>query len=503
MLKVAFTKGSKALLALAAASLVLGVQSAGAQVSSASAGLTSQASAKVVPNRYIVVLKSGVAQKSVVGQSVPDIALSIQQRHGGTVLTTYQYALDGVVMDLSPDVLQTVKADSRVAYVEPDQIVSGVTTENNATWGLDRIDQRQLPLDQTYTYPSQGGAGVHAYVIDSGIWAAHPDFGGRVIPGVDFVDNDADPDDCFGHGTHVAGTIGSATWGVAKAVTLHAIRVLDCSNNGTLSGVINGVDYVTNNHIAPSVVNMSLGGGFSQALNDAVTNSIAAGLTYVVAAGNNYGSDACALSPASTPNAITVGATDNTETRAGFSNIGTCVDLFAPGVNIMSTRMQPLMSGLDSGTSMATPHVAGVAALYLGAHPTATPAAVAAALIAQSTPNIVQNPGTGSPNRLLYMGFMNQADSPCTGICTNPTIISINGSYQGGNLGTNASCFQTTSVVHGGNCGNFVSPRSLTVNGTQETCNNQNWSSIPTARNGGYCVQITQGNQPFAFFTLW
>ena len=261
MLKVAFPKGSKASLALAAASLVLGVQSAGAQVSSASPGLTSQASAKVVPNRYIVVLKSGVAQKSVAGQSVPDIALSLQQRHGGTVVTTYQYALDGLVMDLSPDVLQSVKADSRVAYVEPDQIVSVVTTESNATWGLDRIDQRQLPLDQTYTYTSQGGAGVHAYVIDSGVWAAHPDFGGRVIPGVDFIDNDANPDDCFGHGTHVAGTIGSATWGVAKAVTLHSIRVLDCSGNGTVSGVINGVDYVTNNHIAPSVVNMSLGGG--------------------------------------------------------------------------------------------------------------------------------------------------------------------------------------------------------------------------------------------------
>jgi subtilisin family serine protease len=461
------------------------------------------AATQAVNDRYIVVLKKGIVQRGVAGQTVPDVAASMQQQFGGTLVATYQYALEGLVLDLPDDAVARVRADARVAYVEKDQIVTGNATQNSATWGLDRIDQRNLPLNQTYTYPNQGGAGVHVYVLDSGVWAAHPEFGGRVIPGVDFIDNDADPDDCFGHGTHVAGTIGSATWGVAKLVTLHSVRVLDCFNNGTLSGVINGIDYVTNNHINPSVVNMSLGGGFSQALNDAVTNSIGVGITYVVAAGNNGPSDACLYSPASTPDAITVAATDSTDTRAGFSHYGTCVDLFAPGVDIMSTRMQPLLSGLDSGTSMSSPHVAGAAALYLGDHPTATPAQVTTAIIEAATPNVVQDPGTGSPNRLLYTGFMNQTASPCDGLCNNPTNITWSGSFQSGNIGTGARCFQTTQLVQGGNCGNFAWPRTLKVNGVQKTCNNQNWASIPPARNGGWCVQTTAGNYAWAFITLW
>lgn len=460
-------------------------------------------SADVVPDRYIVVLKKGIAQKGVAGHSVPDVAAALRAQYGGTLVRSYEHALEGFVIDLPAAALAKLKADPQVAYVESDRIGSIVASQSNATWGLDRIDQRQLPLNQTYDYPNQAGQGVHAYVIDTGIYAGHPEFGGRVIPGVDFYDNDANPDDCHGHGTHVAGTIGSSTYGVAKAVTLHSIRVCDCYGFCPTSQIIAGVDYVTNNHISPAVVNISLRTPYSQAENDAVTNSIAAGVTYGIAAANDY-QDACLTSPGSTPNAITVAATDSTDTKASFSNFGTCVDIFAPGVDVTSTWITPLLTNTISGTSMASPHVVGAAALYLGANPSATPAQVANALTTQATPNVVQNPGTGSPNRLLYMGFLNPAPArPCTGLCSNPTVFSINGSYQSGPLGTGAVCRETTSPVHGGNCGNFVTPRALRVNGTLETCNNQNWASVPAPRNGGYCVQTTAGDYSWAFFTLW
>jgi len=481
-----------------------GKSAEGTEVASSSAALT----ARVVPDRYIVVLKKGVAQLGITGKGVTDIASAMNSQYGGTVVRTYQYALEGFALDLPAASLAGLKADSRVAYVEPDQIGSLVDTETNATFGLDRIDQKNLPLNNTYTYPGQAGAGVHAYVIDTGIYAAHPEFaaaggGSRVIPGVDFIDNDANPDDCHGHGTHVAGTIGSATYGVAKKVTLHSIRVCDCFGSCPLSGVIAGIDYLTNNRILPAVANISLHTGFSQAENDAVTASIAAGVTYGIAAANDA-ADACLDSPGSTPNALTVGATDSTDAKAEFSNYGSCLDLFAPGVNITSTWIQPLLTGTISGTSMASPHVVGAAALYLGANPTATPAQVAAQLIAQSTPNLVTSPGAGSPNRLLYMGFMNApSGGPCDGLCNNPTNFTINGSYQSGPLGTGEVCRQTTSVMHGGNCGNFVAPRQLRVNGVLETCNNQNWASVPPARNGGYCIQATPGNWSWAFATAW
>lgn len=469
-----------------------------------------EAASQVVPGRYIVVLKKGIAQKAVAGKAVRDVAAALQQSYGGKILRTYEHALEGFVIDLpTEESLSALRADSRIDYVEPDRISKIVATQNNPTWGLDRVDQRNLPLNQTYNYPNQAGSGVHAYVLDTGIYAAHPEFalpggGSRVIPGVDFVDNDADPDDCHGHGTHVAGTIGSTTYGVAKQVTLHSVRVCDCLGNCPNSAIINGVDYVTNNHLSPAVANMSVGGGFSQAMNTAVTNSIAAGVTYAVAAGN-FSSDACYVSPASTPDALTVGGTDSTDHIYVFSDTGTCLDLFAPGVSVTSTWIQPALTNTIDGTSMASPHVAGAAALYLGAHPTESPAQVSAAIIAQATPNVVVNPGTGSPNRLLYTGFLNPPSGPCDGLCNNPVNISFPayGSYQSGNLGTGAGCFQTTSVVHGGNCGNFASPRTLSVNGVQETCNFQNWSSLPAPRNGGYCVQTTAGSYDWAYFTLW
>jgi subtilisin family serine protease len=472
----------------------------------ARAGKSYLAASAATKDRYIVVLKRGLAQKAVAGRTVADMAGNLQQQYGAKVLKTYEHALEGAVMEIPSTALAALKADSRIDYVEPDKIGSIVATESNATWGIDRVDQHNLPLNQNYTYPNQAGSGVHVYIIDTGIYAGHPEFarsggGSRVGAGMDFQDNDTDPSDCHGHGTHVAGTIGSTTYGIAKGVTLHSMRVIDCFGFGAVSTAISAVDYVTGNHLNPAVANMSVHYGLSQALNTAVTNSIASGVTYAIAAANDS-QDACNDSPGSTPNAITVGATDSADTLAYFSNFGSCVDVLAPGVGITSTWISPAMTNTIDGTSMASPHVAGSAALYLGAHPTATPADVRAALVGSATPNLFSNLPAGTPNLLLYMGFLNQS-APCAGLCNNPVNFTINSSFQSGNLGTGAVCYQTTSPVHGGICGNFVSPRVLRVNGVQEPCNNTNWSSLPLPRDGGYCVQTTAGNYSWASFSLW
>jgi len=276
------------------------------------------------------------------------------------------------------------------------------TTQSNATWGLDRLDQRDLPLNATYSY-DKTGSGVTAYIIDTGIRLSHNDFGGRATSGYDAIDGGS-ADDCNGHGTHVSGTVGGTTYGVAKGVRLVAVRVLDCGGSGSNSGVIAGVNWVTSNHAAgqPAVANMSLGGGVSTALDQAVSNSIADGVTYALAAGNSN-ANACNSSPARTPNAITVGATTSSDARASYSNYGTCLDVFAPGSNITSAwSTSNTATNTISGTSMASPHVAGAAAVYLEGNPGATPAQVASALSGAATTGKVTSPGSGSPNRLLY-----------------------------------------------------------------------------------------------------
>jgi subtilisin family serine protease len=276
-----------------------------------------------------------------------------------------------------------------------------VVTQNNAPWGLDRIGQRTLPLNGAYSYTTTG-SGVNVYIIDTGIRRTHTQFGGRAVIGFDAIGDGRNTNDCHGHGTHVAGIVGASTYGVAKAVRLFAVRVLSCSGSGSNSGVIAGVNWVTQNHIDPAVANMSLGGGISTALDNAVRNSIAAGVTYSIAAGNSN-TNAANSSPARVAEAITVGSSTRTDTRSSFSNFGSVVDIFAPGSSILSTwRTSDTATATLSGTSMAAPHVAGVAARFLQSNRTASPAAVRNEIVAQATLNRLTGIPSGTANRLLF-----------------------------------------------------------------------------------------------------
>lgn len=344
-----------------------------------------------IPGQYIVVFEKGARGRSV------NNAAQAAERAGGKILHRYDTVLDGFAIQMPEKALEGLRNNPNVAYIEVDQRVT-----IDVTWGLDRIDQRNRPLDNVYN-PNGNGSGVHAYIIDTGIRATHNEFSGRVGNGYDVIDGGA-PDDCNGHGTHVAGTVGGTTYGVAPAVTLHGVRVLNCSGSGSTSGVIAGVNWVTNNHQDPAVANMSLGGGASSALDNAVNNSINTGVTYAVAAGNSN-ANACNYSPARAAAALTVGATTSSDARSSFSNYGSCVDIFAPGSSITSAwHTSNSATNTISGTSMASPHVAGAAALYLGNNPGASPSAVASALIGNATTGVLSGIGSGSPNRLLYVG---------------------------------------------------------------------------------------------------
>ncbi len=356
--------------------------------------------ANALPGRYIIVFHPGSANLEV------SAASHAAERLGGKIHYTYTDALQGFAASLPEAALQGLLHNPNVEFIEIDQTVSvGIeTAQSVSTWNLDRIDQRNLPLDGFYGYASTG-TGVTAYIIDTGIRTSHTEFTGRASVGFDAVNDGHNGLDCNGHGTHVAGTVGGFNYGVAKNVSLVAVRVLDCAGSGTISGVIAGVDWVTRNKVPPAVANMSLGGGASTALDNAVKTSIGSGVTYAIAAGNNN-ADACRYSPARVPAALTVGATTSTDARASYSNYGSCLDLFAPGSNVTSAwNTSDTAINTISGTSMATPNVTGVAALYLQYNPAALPANVAAALTGNATSGVIQNLGRKSPNRLLYTNY--------------------------------------------------------------------------------------------------
>ena len=354
-----------------------------------------------VPNSYIVVLDQDPTPDGDENQSALDADDVIARTRSGRLHHVYSHALRGFSAEMSEEDALALADDPRVAYVEEDGEMQIVTTQSPATWGLDRIDQAALPLSNSYTYTTTG-SGVNAYVIDTGILITHQQFGGRAAVAVDEVGDGRNGIDCNGHGTHVSGTIGGSTYGVAKSVRLFAVRVLNCSGSGSTSGVIAGVDWVTSHHASPAVANMSLGGGASTALDTAVNNSITSGVTYAVAAGNSN-TNAANSSPARVAAAITVGASTNGDARSSFSNFGSVVDIFAPGSSITSAWIGSNTAiNTISGTSMATPHVAGVAARYLQTHTTASPATVRNAIVNAANLNRLSGIPLGTANRLLF-----------------------------------------------------------------------------------------------------
>jgi len=363
-----------------------------------------------IPGRYIVVFKGSVENPAAV-------ASNLMRGLGGQLHHSYGSAIKGFAATLPDAALQAIRSNPNVAYVEQDQTVSlrQVSPQSQATWGLDRIDQADLPLDTRYNFIGTG-AGVNAFVIDSGIRSDHVEFSGRLKPGYDAIADGNGTNDCNGHGTHVAGTVGGTTWGVAKGVSLTPVRVLDCTGSGAWSGVIAGIDYVANSTLRPAVANMSLGGAASASVDAAVAGAVAKGVVMVVAAGNDN-ADACTASPAREPSAITVAASSDLDARAWFSNWGSCVDIFAPGGGIKSAwNTSATASNILSGTSMAAPHVAGVAALALAANPSASPANVATLVTSHATANrlIADSIRAGSPNLLVYSLLGSASSSPTT-----------------------------------------------------------------------------------------
>jgi subtilisin family serine protease len=353
-----------------------------------------QPAAERIPGQYIVVFRDDVADADI-----DDKVKEKLRRGNGRLARTYRAALKGFAGELSEAEAAALRDDPDVAYVEQDQLVYPTATQSNATWGLDRIDQRSRPLSGTYTYTSTG-SGVRAYIIDSGILTGHTQFGGRASNVYDGFGGNGQ--DCNGHGTHVAGTVGGSTYGVAKNVMLRGVRVFQCSGGSANSVIIAGIDWVTANHIKPAVANLSLGGGYSQATNDAVTRLANTGVFVAVAAGNEN-QNACNVSPASAPVVTTVAASTSADAKASYSNYGSCVDLYGPGSSITSAWYTSTSAiNTISGTSMATPHVAGVAALYKAARGDASQATIDSWLKNNATTNVITGNVSGTPNRLLF-----------------------------------------------------------------------------------------------------
>jgi subtilisin family serine protease len=372
------------------------------------AGPEVRISATPVPGEYVVLFnEQSIARTAQAGKSwdsaVATLRDALVAEHAGDILVTWNHAVRGMAIRMSARDAEDLALDPRVALVEENGLFSLSSSQTPATWGLDRVDQRDLPLNNSYVYNSTG-KGVTAYIIDSGIYTGHLEFRGRASWGANFT-GDGINRDCHGHGTHVAGTVGGATYGVAKEVALIGLKAFDCLGFGSTDSIISAIDWIFAHQQSPAVVNMSFGGAVSGALDLAVVRLVDAGITVLAAAGNNN-ADACASSPAGVEQAITIGATRRDDTRAVFSNWGTCLDIFAPGVDITSAAIQSMTAtAIKSGTSMAAPHVTGAAALYLEDNPAASPADVALALWTLASLDRVMDPGTGSPNNLLYTGL--------------------------------------------------------------------------------------------------
>ena len=413
--------------------------------SALSAEFYSSQSDKLIKDQYIVVYKDNNANFAGFLESKQREFLIAKDTK---VIKTFSNTIKGFAVKSSKAQIEEVLKDDSVLYVEQDRIISLNANQESVTWGIDRIDSR-FDLDNTYNF-SHTGEGVHAYIVDTGVNSSHVEFADRMAEGFTAVEGGTD--DCNGHGTHVAGTVGGSEYGVAKNVTIHPVRVLNCKGTGTLSGVIAGVDWVANNAILPAVANMSLGGGKSEAIDDAVRKAVEKGISFVVAAGNSN-ADACNASPAAVDTAITVGATDSRDKRASFSNWGNCVDVFAPGVNIKSAWKEG-ESALNtiSGTSMAAPHVAGIVALYLEKEPELSPAEVFEKVSLLSTQDIVTDP-KNSPNLLVFSDPDNlgpqprpeKPENPCGDSCkyTKDLLDPSSGYVQ---LGDNFRVLTTTTV---------------------------------------------------------
>jgi subtilisin family serine protease len=392
-------------------------------------------SARRVPNQYIVTVNDNA--------SIDGVATDTVRTRGGRLRRIYRNAVRGFAVELSAVEANALAADPRVAYVQEDGVFE-VTVDSQSTheWNLDRIDQRGGAADGVYRYSGEG-VGVHVYVIDTGIQVTHVDFEGRAVDGVSFAgDGERSDRDCHGHGTHVAGIVGGAQSGVAKNVTLHSVRTQRCDGLGWGSDIVAGIDWIIANHVKPAVINMSLGGvSIDSALDDAIERATGAGILFVAAAGN-ANADACATTPGSAAAAVIVGSVGSSDSRAGYSNFGRCLDLFAPGDGIRSAAAWNDNEYVAmSGTSMASPHVAGAAALYLQRHPLASPSEVTRAIVSGATRDVVKDAGTSSPNLLLFSLHLGDVVPPAVTLLTP-----IRGAEVSGAVGLSATASDDVEV---------------------------------------------------------
>jgi subtilisin family serine protease len=430
-------------------------------------------SSKPVPNKFIVVLDE------TAGEVRADLAATINRlnyEHPGAIDKVYTSALSAYSVEMTDAEAELLSNDPSVKYVEQDGYVSTAEAEFNPGWGLDRIDQRSLPYDYTYNYMA-GGSGVRVYILDSGILTTHVELQGRAFDAYDAVHDNTPISQCNGHGTGVAGVVGSSTYGVAKQTLLYSVRVLPCQGYGTVSDVISGVDWVTRRAVKPAVANMSLETGYSKAMNDAVASSIASGVTYVVAAGND-GDDACRYSPSSYTGTIAVGAINNIDERLVYSNFGACVDLFAPGEGISTIwNSSDTTMTYASGTSFASPYIVGIAALYLEQHPLASPGEVASAVSSTATGGVVGNPGSGSPNLLAYSMFPQPEPGTCPGTPFSGTL-----------SGSGSVEYQSSSSGFNGGSGTYSAtlspPAGAVFSLSLEKKSKNRWSAVATSDAG-------------------